>query len=213
MKAHQGIAGLALAVLLVGCGNSASVEGRRAELKALLGGWNAPAAAQAPQLTAAAVAASPAPLVEVATATRNTVAVKVAETNGVASFVSADGVTLGLRDRMLVAVRGLHSDVMSSAPPAAARIATASGEYQRSYQILDGLGRLQSSVYSCALAPKGAEEIGIAGRKYATRVVLERCRNATGTFENHYWIDGSGRILQSHQWIGSGEDYLKLAFG
>lgn len=210
MKVDLKLAGLLCSLVLVGCGNAPGVENRRAELAAML---TREKAAPPMQLSAAAVAASPAPLVEIRTAARRTVAVKVAETQGVASYASADSVGLALRDHMLVSVKGLHSDVMSSAGPTAARIAAGQGSHQRSYQILDGLGELQKLHFNCALSRGSAEDITVAERVFATKLVVENCENASGSFENRYWIDGSGKIRQSHQWIGSGVDFLRLTFG
>ena len=201
---------LLCALVLVGCGNAPGVEDRRAELGAML---KRDKPAPAPRLSAAAVAASPAPLVEIRTDARHSVAVKVAETQGVASYASADGIGLALRDHMLASVKGLHIDVMSSTAPPAARIVAGSGAHRRSYQILDGLGQLQKLEFDCTVMRQGAEEITVAERVLATSVVAESCRNASGSFENRYWIDGRGKIRQSHQWIGSGVDFLRLSFG
>lgn len=210
MKRALTAAGLTCALLLAACGNAPGAENRRAELSAFLNRGKTPGPMQ---LSAAAVAASPAPLVGISAAERQTVAIKVAETQGVASYASADGVGLGMRDHMLVSVKGLNSDVMSSAPPSAARIAAGEGSHRRSYQILDGLGELQSLVFDCDLKRLPAEQIIVAERQFTAKVVAESCRNSSGSFENRYWFDATGKIRQSDQWIGSGVDFLRLSFG
>ena len=213
MKQRHAGAGLVIGLLLAACGNAPGMEERRGEIAALTRLGKASGAAVAPQLTAAAVAASPVPLIGLQTATRHGVVAKVAESHGTVSYASPDGVTLGLRQGMLVAVRGLQSDLMSASAPSASRITSGQGGYRRSYQILDGLGQLAEQQFDCTLTPRGQEEIRVADRIYPSRVMAETCRNAEGGFENLYWIDGSGSIRETRQWIGSGVDFLRLSFG
>lgn len=199
-----------LALGLAACSSAPDDGSKASELAKVFRGT--PKSAPAFELTPAFVAQTPYPLAEIATNTRRSPAVQVSVQSGIAAFNAQDSTTFAVRDGVLVAVRGLHSDVNSATGPSRAQIASATGSYARVYEILDGEGVLQKHRFTCNLAPAGQETVTVAGRSYASKQVVETCKNQSREFENRYWLDQSGKIRQSLQWIGSDVDFLRLSF-
>lgn len=205
---------LALGVALAACssdpGRNAGWQKARAALAAIT---NPAKPSAVPQLTPAQVDASPVKLlfVQVESDGRGTGFGRIATNLGTETYASLDGITLTLRDGVLLSTRGLPPDLMSSQAPPAHVIASGRGSYARSYQTLDGEDRTISQTYECHLRSEGQETLAIAGRSHATRVVDEVCIGDGSVFENRYWIDGRGKIRQSRQWTGTSVGNLRLS--
>lgn len=212
--ALRAAAALTLGLALAACSND---PGRNA-------GWQTARAALAsiakpqkpselPRLTPAQVDASPVRLLYVTVESdgRGTGFGRIAGNLGTETYASLDGITLTLRDGLLLSTRGLPPDLMSSQAPSAGAIASGRGSHARSYQVLDGADRTFSLAYDCHLRPEGQETLAIAGRSHATRVVDEVCIGDGSVFENRYWIDGRGKIRQSRQWTGTSVGNLLLS--
>jgi len=122
---------------------------------------------------------------------------------GVETWQTGDAVSISLRNGVIVATRGLGFDVMGSdVQQTLNAIAGArSGEYsvKRSYLSADNRSELVTA--TCTMSRSGAD-----GH------FVEDCRAASGTFRNEYWLDGSGRIARSSQWIGPQVQHLNLSY-
>ncbi|GGE21575.1 Group 4 capsule polysaccharide lipoprotein gfcB, YjbF [Gemmobacter megaterium] len=166
-----------------------------------------------PALTPAQVDSSPVKLMFVVVESdgRGTGFGRIATNLGTETFASLDGITLTLRDGVLISTRGLPPDLMSSLAPSAKAIALGQGSHPRSYQSLDGADRTVTLTYECHLRPEGQETLEIAGRRYATRVIDEVCIGDGSVFENRFWVDNRGKIRQSRQWTGTSVGNLRLS--
>ena len=156
------------------------------------------------------------PLLKVDVEKRGAVAVLglLTQSNGTQTWVTADGITLTLRDGMIIASRGLGDDLMSAAVPASATIARGTGSVERRHYYLFG-GEIETlAPFTCALASKGRETLVVYSLSYAVTHVTEACAGtsdgAAVSFTNEYWIEGSGKIRQSRQWLGAGVGFLDL---
>lgn len=183
---------------------ASALDGLRAVLRARVGGGVAAPpppglAAVRAALTPAVVAALPPGTVLVAHEATGAVwlSQRVATTGGVQTVLSEDGVTLSLRDGLVVASRGLGGDLMESdVADAAAALRAGRARAVRTHGFLDGEDRVVTRAFDCRYAPAGDG-------------VVERCFATGLSFENTYAMRG-GRIAASRQWLGPRIGHLYL---
>ena len=120
-------------------------------------------------------------------------------------WAASDGVQIFLRNGMLVGTRGLGRDLMSAQVPNPSTIA-AKTVHDRTYFDLDGADRMIRYDFTCQAqnAPPGSEFAG-------TQHFVEACTGTFGTIKNHYWIDRSGNVQKSVQWVSETVGYLATA--
>lgn len=133
-----------------------------------------------------------------------------ARNGDVATWSAAEGISVSLRNGVLVATRGLDADLMLASGVSAARISSG-GAYTRQHEYLDGADVIQTLSYDCTARPAGAEAVTILGVAYSARKVTEACAGPGGTFENEYWYAGGG-ILQSRQVVHPGLGRLEIQY-
>ena len=130
---------------------------------------------------------------------------RVGRNGPVETWRGPDGFGLALdRQGVLISTRGFGFDLMASdaAATSAGLSARRAGAVERAMIHLDGEARQQRRVYRCDLKLEGAQTITIAGSKVALTRMAELCEGQDGfRFENLYWLDRSGRAIQSRQWI------------
>ncbi len=73
----------------------------------------------------------------------------------------------------------------------------------RVHDYLGGEDQIVRTAYQCEIATLRSEVIEIVQRRHETRVVREACTGSEGRFANLYWIDATGEIWQSRQWISA----------
>jgi hypothetical protein len=128
----------------------------------------------------------------------------------------ADGISLVLRDDVLIATRGLGPDLFAADPvPPRVLRAAGPGSYARAFRHLDGENREVVSSYSCRLAPGGTAQVDLIARIRATRHVVETCTPATpgaAQVVNEYWIGTADNLIwKSKQWVGETVGYVTLS--
>lgn len=128
----------------------------------------------------------------------------------VTTWANPEYQTLGMRDGVLLATRGLPGDLMSATAPTAAQLAVGAGHHRRAHYLLDGADQNRALAFDCAISVSGRETIEILGKSYATRVVDESCEGPAGRIENRFWFDAAGLIRQSHQMLAPGREPLIL---
>lgn len=135
---------------------------------------------------------------------------KINEGRGVITWASVDGSALSLRDGVVIATRGIGTDLMSSAGPTASELAHASSVKRQHFYLFGGETE-QLRAFDCQIADAGAERIVVLELAYDTRHRIETCTGDSGlTFENHYWFDNRATIRQSRQWISPDVGILEL---
>ena len=105
---------------------------------------------------------------------------------------------------VLRSTRGFGFDLMASDVGAtAAALAGGRGQrVERRMIHLDGNAQQLRRNYRCEIRRAGPETRRIAGAGIVLARVTERCTGQDGyVFENAYWLDQSGRAVQSRQWI------------
>lgn len=181
------------------------------------GGKEQPAsqAADSPaSLIGAALKATDGPVMIVVIEKRSAIAIMgLSQTNGdYETWMAADRRTLSFKRGILTSSRGLGDDLMSSRVDPAVALITArkSGTASRSYQYLNGVGYTTNLPVQCVIQPGGREKIDIGEVSSTTTRVAEVCQNGPMTLQNLYWVDSSGHVLKSRQWLGQMVGYVTI---
>ncbi len=170
------------------------------------GGLSLPGSAPAPSPEFAVLAQQGAPRLQVGVLSQGagTQVVRQTVRDGFETYVSADGASLTLDRGLLVASRGLGGDMMGSdiAQSQALIFARRAGQVNRFHTFIDGENRAERRAYVCDIAVRGARDVPFGDVSVATTLMAEDCTSQTQQFLNLYWLDRSGRIVQSRQWAG-----------
>ncbi|SMX44740.1 YjbF family lipoprotein [Actibacterium lipolyticum] len=120
------------------------------------------------------------------------------------TYISEGGVSISFRSGVLVATRGMGGDLMGADVATLERYLRTggAGAASRSHAYLDGDEQIQKHQFSCQVASRGSRQIAIDEKSYATKLIEEKCSGSGFAFENLYWLDRRGEILQSRQWMG-----------
>ncbi|SMR83592.1 Group 4 capsule polysaccharide lipoprotein gfcB, YjbF [Aliiroseovarius halocynthiae] len=117
---------------------------------------------------------------------------------------SAPGQGVTYQRGVLANTRGLGSDLMASRIDRAVMAITSGSDadYTRKHYYLGDLGQTTELTLRCSLRRSGSEKV-IVGEINADAVIMkEKCRKGQISFTNVYWVDSSGNILKSSQWVG-----------
>lgn len=133
---------------------------------------------------------------------RASVFASVSRNGDLITWVSDEGVSLTLRDGLVIATRGLGNDLMGATSGQVYQgLVSGSGRTVRIHDYLDGEDQIVRREYACELATLRSEVIEIYQRQHQTRLMSETCTGDAGSFRNLYWIDAAGKIWQSRQWV------------
>jgi Group 4 capsule polysaccharide lipoprotein gfcB, YjbF len=113
------------------------------------------------------------------------------------TYFTPDGISLTLKDGVLVGTRGLGFDLMSADVADILPAIQRNGrEVVRIHRYLDGEDQIVIQSFVC----------DFQGR----REVTETCYGDGLKIENSYRINGAGKIIFSRQWIGVEQGYVRL---
>ncbi|MCC5972553.1 MAG: YjbF family lipoprotein [Rubellimicrobium sp.] len=126
------------------------------------------------------------------------------------TFVSQSGFTAAFRDGVLVATRGLLHDLHSAdAPDLRAALRAGGGAHRRQSESLDAFDAIVPASYDCIVTRGEMEDINLGVRTQRLQRFDERCQGSGVIFENLYWVDGSGEIVASRQYVSPTVAYLR----
>ncbi|UOA34121.1 hypothetical protein DSM110093_03956 (plasmid) [Sulfitobacter sp. DSM 110093] len=111
----------------------------------------------------------------------------------VVTYVTPDGISLSLRDGVLVGTRGLGFDLMNTDVSEMAM--RDGGQAVRVHRYLDGENRIVIKSFICDY--KGVNPI------------VEACAGKNTQFQNSYRVSAS-KIIASRQWIGPEVGYIQV---
>lgn len=136
---------------------------------------------------------------------------RLTSSDGRETFVSQSGFTAAYRDGVLVATRGLiGEDVMAaSAPGLLDTLAAGGGTITREIETLDGRNQIRTASFTCTITAAGTETINLGIRSVEAPRFDENCRGSAVIFDNIYWLDDSGAILASRQYVSPTVAYLR----
>jgi hypothetical protein len=131
--------------------------------------------------------------------------------DGRETFIAQSGFTAAYKDGVLVATRGLvGEDIMAaSAPGLLDALAAGGGTIDRAIETLNSVNRIQTATFTCTITPAGTENINLGIRTADAARFDENCRGATLIFDNIYWLDETGAILASRQYVSPTVAYLR----
>lgn len=125
------------------------------------------------------------------------------------TWITVDGVSVTFKSGIIVGTRGLGDDLMGAdVSGLQAELAGDGGAFLRINDYLDGVDQIQRMRFQCTIEARGPETITIVERVYATEYFVEICVSQSHEFENQYWLQNDGVILQSRQWISPVIGYL-----
>ncbi len=204
MKTRALFTGLAL-TLLSGCGSDLNMFRYFADLGTAVADLGKEPQDIRPLISPQMVAAAGRPVLLATLPQRGTQVVFVEDTrNGDSvSWLSPSNEAIVLQGGVLIATRAAGGDLISAdVRDVRAALAGAPGPAERIHRYLDGENHIAVHAYICdySRAPDVAEAYF---RQLEVTRVDERCTGPQESFENHYWIAGSGEVVRSEQWIGA----------
>lgn len=216
MTWRKGLAGLGLA-LLAACNSSGEtnpVIGLAARFIPAVG--NIPgvdvAQPEAAGFTSSDIAANPGGfvLMHVAFLGDPVLARRIADNGGNETWLAQNGFSASYVDGILVATRGLGEDILASnATGIRAAIRAGGGTGQRVRDRIDDLNQIQQDSFECTITAGENESINLGLRQVETQKYAEVCRGTRLQFENSYWVDDSGEIVTSLQFVAQEVGYLR----
>ncbi len=127
------------------------------------------------------------------------------------TWTSQSGFTATYSDGMLVATRGFGDDLMAS-DTVQSRLALVQGggTAQRSHDFLDDFDQMTTVRFDCEIVAQGREVIDLGLRQPNLAKYEETCTSPKLVFANIYWLDDTGEILQSRQFVSQTVAYLRF---
>ncbi len=123
-----------------------------------------------------------------------------------------EGDTLTLRQGIVLGTRAFTPDLFSveAALPSQWMDATRPATAERIHRYVDGLEQVYIRAYSCVFSETSRDELPLGAETLQLNRTDEDCYNATQSFTNSYWMNGSGQMVLSRQWLGPELGYLLL---
>lgn len=171
------------------------------------------AGAQVRQQASLSRADSAGPVMQVQIASRNANAElsRVAISNGVETWLAVDNISLSFRQGVLVASRGLGFDLMAA--DAAGTLTAIAGQgppvYRRQMRYLTGEHHSTYLMAGCSMKMVGIEAVG--GQRLNR--LEEKCRARRDVFTNIFWLNASGAVVESRQWVSPQIGYIRNKSG
>lgn len=203
---------MAALALLVGCGELGQrpVAARVVEL--LRPGSGAAATPiETPGFTGEALARNPQNFMvfSIPTLGRNEPARIIADNGAEQTWAAQSGWTAAFDDGILVATRGLSFDLLATdGSQTRAAIRAGGGTAVRLLETVDSQDRITTITLDCTVTQDGSETVNLGLREVGARKFTETCRSPVVIFENAYWVDGSGAIVSSRQFVSITVAYL-----
>lgn len=135
---------------------------------------------------------------------------RIATNGGVETWSSVDNKTLGLRQGIVTATRGLGADLISASVPSPGQVASDGGHHRRSHVVLGPDDAAVAQVYDCRVSLVGPETVSFVERSYQTRHFQEACSSPMGGFRNDYWFQIGGKLRQSRQFVSDDAGYVLI---
>ncbi|MBU2937392.1 MULTISPECIES: YjbF family lipoprotein [Pacificibacter] len=123
---------------------------------------------------------------------------------GEETWISLDKLSMGMKDGMIIATRGLGADQLAGAPyqTLAALKAGRNGITDRFITHINGKSQAETLAFRCSVTFQKQALVDLGGYTANTDLYYEDCRNTQTKFRNFFWVErGSRKIVQSRQWI------------
>lgn len=124
------------------------------------------------------------------------------------TWISPDGISVTLEGGLIVATRGFGFDLMAADVRGPRAIIGGAAGGQMVIETLDGRDQVIRQVFDCTAGERVADPVTIFERSYRTTRVQVICGNGDLRFGNNYWVDGSGAVWKSQQFVTPELGYL-----
>lgn len=130
----------------------------------------------------------------------------VAVNGDVETWLAVDGISVSFRQGVLVASRGLGFDLMGADAQGTldALAGYDGGVYRRQMRYLTGEQHSTYLMAGCSMTAVGPETVD--GQRLQR--FEESCKARQHAFTNIFWLNGSGTVVRSRQWLSPEVRYL-----
>jgi hypothetical protein len=187
------------------------------QLRSIFGGIGSDDAVRAPRsipggFTPEAIAAEPGAyrLVQINALGLQEPARIIQENGDEVTIALQSGPTAAFDGGLLVATRGFGDDLITMESAGVLQALRAGGgTVTRRMETLDPQDQVLTDSFACTIAPAGEETVNLGIREATLRRFDENCRGTAIVFDNIYWLDGSGTIVSSRQYVSPTVAYLR----
>lgn len=132
------------------------------------------------------------------------------ENGGETTLALQSGPTAAFDQGILVGTRGFGDDLytMESAGLINA-LRSGGGSLTRRMEFLDAQDQIHLQTFACAIRDAGPETVNLGIREVSLRRLDEECRSEAIIFDNIYWLDRSGDVVSSRQYVSPTVAYLR----
>ncbi|WP_380056263.1 YjbF family lipoprotein [Falsihalocynthiibacter sp. SS001] len=130
-----------------------------------------------------------------------------ANNKGYKTWRTSDDTSFIFRNGFLTGTKGLGQDLVSASVPSRA---ASSGSQARTHYYLDGDDNVVGQNFACNWKFVGSETTPVIIKTYQTKHYSESCESGELSFKNDYWLDSSGIIRQSRQYVSETVGYVSL---
>jgi hypothetical protein len=123
---------------------------------------------------------------------------------GEETWISLDKLSLGMKNGMIIATRGLGGDQLAGDPyqTLATVKAGRNDVTERFITLLNGESQAETLAFRCNVTFQKQASVDLGGYTANTDLYYEDCRNTQTKFRNFFWVErGSRELVQSRQWI------------
>ena len=137
---------------------------------------------------------------------------RIADNGASQTFLAQNGFSASYVNDILVATRGLGEDLLAAdVRGLRAAIAAGQGATRRTHDMIGDLDQIVSETFDCIVATEGREMVNLGVREVSATKVTETCLGPRTGFTNTYWLDGSGAVVSSLQFVSVVANYLRIA--
>jgi hypothetical protein len=129
----------------------------------------------------------------------------VARTGDVTVWQTLDGITLSMQRDVLIGTRGLGQDLMSADAEGVLALLQAGADADPVPHFRTHLDGEDQTVFRSYYCFRDAEQPDAGLRR-----IEIRCTAPHNTFTNTFWLDASGVIMLSRQWISPTQQYMNV---
>lgn len=125
------------------------------------------------------------------------------------TWIGDAGYSVSIDNGLVVATRGFGKDLMA-ADSVSVRdaIDAGGGTSVRLHDYLDSRDRIVQERYDCVVTAVGPQEVDLGLRQVTADAFVESCRGARVQFENMFFVNESGAIIASRQFVSDVVGYL-----
>jgi hypothetical protein len=120
------------------------------------------------------------------------------------------GPTAAFDGGVLVSTRGFADDLYTfESRGVIEALRAGGGAVTRRMETLTSLDQVATDTFACTITPAGTESVNLGLREASLRRFDENCRSSAVVFDNIYWLDASGEIVASRQYVSPTVAYLR----